>query len=538
MADPGEHVDDSDTLEEAMLAAVSDAATGGSTGSMDLTGAGRHYLWAILPTIASLLAAIFVLSYSVRKLGPRDYGAVVTIISAVTILTLFSGAIRYAVVRAGAKFDVGASARSRTEITEQRSSIRAAHALFVAAAGAILALALALGWLIPLDLHLHGDLAVQTYIATVIFVGSSSFGFAFTAYAGVLTGTEEFGRLAQISLGGLAIQVAGTVLLVGPMRIVGIAIASLIATVVQQLAIYAIGRRRVPWLKLVPRRPKRSVAATVLRYAAGLAVLSATSTICAASDAFIIGDLRGGAAVTVFRIGSTAPTTLTPILFSSFGVLFPRLARTESASDQEHAIGWLGNIVGWLSGALFAGLCLLAADLVRLLLGHANAQADEVLWISAAALTIDVSYHGVVQVIFARGQQGLLAKYSWVELVFNLAATYVFVRLEGPVGSAWALAGTIVVTDIIGFPWIMRGRWGSPAGRFVLTHGVVASAVAAGLTLLVGIPAVLATHGFGLHVAIVGGDLALVYGAGILLLSRSSRERLRRLVRPSAPKVS
>ena len=127
----------------------------------------------------------------------------------------------------------------------------------------------------------------------------------------------------------------------------------------------------------------------------------------------------------------------------------------------------MGSVIGWSSGAIFACLCLAGPDLVRLLLGRTDLQATHVLWICAAALCVDVSYHGVVQVIFARGQAGFLAKYTWIELTVNLSATVVGVELYGPVGSALALAITILVTDIIGFPIIMRGRWGCPVGRFV-----------------------------------------------------------------------
>jgi O-antigen/teichoic acid export membrane protein len=481
--------------------------------------------------VVGLIASVFVLSFSIRRLGPRDYGAVVAITSAVTILTLFSGAIRYAVVRSGARFTDLSTKGSTMLDPEERAAVRAAHALFIAAAVVIFLLTVGLGWLIPLDLHLHGQLALQVYIASLIFVASAAIGFAFTAYAGVLTGREQFGRLAQIALVGLAVQVVGTVLLAGPLKIIGLALAALISSAVQQVAIYALGRRRVPWLNLVPRRPPRSVAVTVLRYAAGLAVLSATSTICSASDAFIIGAVSGGAAVTTFRIGSIVPTNLVTLLYRTFAVLFPRLARSQSPREQEEAVGWTGCVVGWSTGVAFACLGLLGADIVRLLLGRPDWRAEEVLWISAAALAVDASYHGVVQVVFARGEQGFLAKYSWIELTFNLAATYIFVRLQGPVGSAWALAATIVVTDIVGFPFIMRGHWGSPAGRFVLTHGVLQSFVAGALVISLGILPIMVTHGLGTHLAIAAADGALVLFIGISVLGAPARQRLRGIAR-------
>jgi O-antigen/teichoic acid export membrane protein len=500
----------------------------------DLSGTGRHFLWSILPTIASLLASIFVISYSIRKLGARDYGAVVTITSAVMVLTVFSGAIRYAVVRSGARFNSLASRNSATTSNEEMDVVRAAHTMFIGAAATIILVAAGLGWLIPVDLHLRGSSALQVYVATIIFVGSSSVAFALTAYAGVLTGEEQFGWLSQTALAGLVVQVIGSILLVGRLHIIGLALASLASTIVQQGAIFILARRRVPWLSLFPRRPNRSVALGVLRYSVGIAILSATSAICSASDAFVIGAINGGAAVTIFRVGATAPTSAASLLYSAFGVSFPRLARTDKQLEQVEAVGWLGKIVGWFTGAAYASLCLVAADFARLLLGRSDFQATEILWISAAALTVDVSFHGVVQVIFAQGQQGRLAKYSWIELTFNLAVTYFFVRWDGPVGSAWALAGTIVLTDMIGFPLLMRGRYGgSNAGVFVFTHGVYQSVLAGALALAIGTPPVLVTHGLGVHLAIAVTDVVIVSGVGIALLRTPSRRRLRNLIRPN-----
>jgi O-antigen/teichoic acid export membrane protein len=525
--DPAEEAHHTDSFDR--LTPPVNPAEGSDTDDvrkLDLSGSGRHFVWNILPTVVSTLTSMFLLAFSVRRLGAAAYGGVVTIGSSIAILTLFTGAIRYAVVRAGARFSDRANDGSSSPTTNEMEAVRAAHALFVGAAVATFGVAAALGWLLPLDLHMHGAMARQVYLAALIFVAASCLGIATTAYSGVLTGNEQFRALAQIGLVTLAVQVVGTLLLVGRLHIIGLALAALASAFVQSVSTYVISRRRVPWLHILPHPPRRSATASVLRYAIGLAILSATSTICTSSDAFIIGAVSGSAAVTVFRIGAAAPTTLASLLYSSFGVLFPRLARSTNPSQQEEAVGWTGKMVGWLTGSAFSGLCLLGADLVDVLLGHSDWQATQVVWICSAALAVDVSYHGVVQVIFARGQQGMMAKYSWIELSVNLAATYVFVRLYGPVGSAWALAGTIVVTDLIGFPIIMRRRWGSPAGRFVVKHGLAQSVMSGALVAGVGVVPLLMTRGILLHIAIVSVAELVTLGIGILLVGSPGRVRL------------
>jgi O-antigen/teichoic acid export membrane protein len=147
------------------------------------------------------------------------------------------------------------------------------------------------------------------------------------------------------------------------------------------------------------------------------------------------------------------------------------------------------------------------------------------MWICAAALCLDVSYHGVVQVVFARGQQSLMAKYTWIELILNLSVTVIGVKLYGPLGSALALAITVVATDIIGFPIIMRGRWGSPAGRFVLSHGVLQSVAGGAIVVAIGVIPVMSTTGLLPHAAFAIAGLIVSIAIGFVMLGKVGRSR-------------
>jgi hypothetical protein len=153
-------------------------------------------------------------------------------------------------------------------------------------------------------------------------------------------------------------------------------------------------------------------------------------------------------------------------------------------------------------------------------------ESVHVMWICAAALCVDVSYHGVVQTMFARGQQGILAKYTWIELILNLSATIVGVKFFGPLGSALALAITIFVTDIVGFPIIARGRWGSLPGRFVLSHGVVQSAAGGLIAVGIGIVPILMTSGIFFHLLITMFALIVSVGSGFAFLNTAGRSRV------------
>src|SRR5271154_2838151 len=116
---------------------------------MNLSGTGRNFLWSTVPAFVTMLGSIFLLSYSIRRLGRVEYGAAVTIGAAMSILLLFSGALRYAVVRSGATPGSTLTADVLAD-GDQAAAIRAAHTLFVFGAVGLVIMGAALGWLVPL----------------------------------------------------------------------------------------------------------------------------------------------------------------------------------------------------------------------------------------------------------------------------------------------------------------------------------------------------------------------------------------------------
>ena len=302
----------------------------------------------------------------------------------------------------------------------------------------------------------------------------------------------------------------------------------------QAITLYHFGHRQSPWLRLAPIRQSRTVVIPVLRYVGSLAVLSATSTICSASDALVIGALAGGTAVTAFRIGSMAPLGLIALLYLSFGVLFPRIVRSTDPGVQEEGIAWIGRVVGWSSGVAFAGLCLDGPALVHLLLGRQSSQATLVLWITAGALCVDVSYHGVVQVLFARAQQGFLAKYTWIELPVNLTVTIIAVDLFGAVGSATGARCNHSRHRSSRVPLHNARALGKPRqvdsyGGTVWIQSIAGASIALGL----GIMPILQTQTLVLHTLIVGADGVVCFAMGLVALGPPGRSRLMTLVHRS-----
>lgn len=524
---------------------ISDVVSGNAsvaTRQLELRGTGRNLFWAVLSPLVLTASSFFLLSYNIRQLGASEYGAIITINSLTAILTLFSSGLRYAVQH----FDATATAGLETD---EHIGVRATHSVFCAGGLMLIFVAITLGWVVNLDLGIHGAEAANVYLTSVLLVASAAILVATSTYAGLLTSREQFGTLARVAIAGFIVQVSLTVTLVPIMGIIGLAIAALGGSLVQAIQLCLASRKIASWMPIVPELTLHGMLRPITRYSGGIIILSFTSVVSSASDAFIIGAARGGVAVSLFRVGSTAPIALTQLMYTSLASLFPRLVRSPTWAAQEEGIAWLGSVVGWASGIAFGSVALLAPDIVKILLGHSSFVAVHVLWVTTGALAVDVSYHGVVQVIFARGYQGRLAKFTWVELAINLAATTAFVIEFGAFGSALALAVTIFAMDIIGFPLMMRtGRrlrpgahariapaWGSPAGRFVLQHGVLQTGLAAsGMFLLCDLP-IRVSSGLVYHIGItVAGAIATTV-VGYILLGSDGRRRLRTLLSRSVP---
>ena len=233
--------------------------------TMDLSGTGKSFMWFSIPTVITMLGQVFLVAFSVRTIGSTEYGGVVTIVSAVAVLTLASGALRYAVVRTGAG-KVRATTNGTENALDSIDSILAAHSVFAISAVALVIIGAALGWVIPLDVGARGTEASRLYVSAVLFACSSAILFAVGAYSGVLTSKEKFGTVARVSLIGFGVQAGMTILLANSLLSIGLGLAALGGALTQAGLLIHHAKRLAPWLRVLPVKPAWPTLAPVLRY--------------------------------------------------------------------------------------------------------------------------------------------------------------------------------------------------------------------------------------------------------------------------------
>jgi O-antigen/teichoic acid export membrane protein len=171
-------------------------------------------------------------------------------------------------------------------------------------------------------------------------------------------------------------------------------------------------------------------------------------------------------------------------------------------------------------------MALLRADVVTVLVGHRSILAEEVLLVFCGVWLVNIPVHGLMLLLIARGRQSVFIPLVAVEAIANLALTVVFAMVIGPIGAALATLVTIVVTNVIVLPVLVRKEFASMtswriAGNGFACGGIGGAVAAAGL-----LPILVLGFGWARLVAGLGVAGAASILVGLLLLGRSGRETL------------
>jgi O-antigen/teichoic acid export membrane protein len=127
---------------------------------------------------------------------------------------------------------------------------------------------------------------------------------------------------------------------------------------------------------------------------------------------------------------------------------------------------------------MFATVIVLRVEVVVVVTGHASALGESVLVVFCCVWLANVPVHGLNLLLIARGRQKVFIWLVGVEASANLVLTIVFAVVIGPIGAAYATLVTIVVSNVILFPHIVRHEISSGAARRTVMKAL--AAIAAG----------------------------------------------------------
>jgi O-antigen/teichoic acid export membrane protein len=360
---------------------------------------------------------------------------------------------------------------------------------------------------------------------TVGLVGLSiGLSLATSAYTGLPTGRQQFHVPAIAGILGVIANIAVVVPTLAMLGLPSLGLGLLASTLVSATCAGFWLRVREPWFRLLPGRARWTELRRVGSFAIPLLVISVFGQVIAATDLVVVGSVATAAAVAFYKVGNLAPNQAVTWLFNGFDTVFPSLASTEDVRGQEAATHFLTRVASYVAGSSFCAMVMLRADVVTVIAGHQSNLAEEVLLVFCGVWLVNIPVHGLMVLLIARGRQRVFIPLVVAEAIANLALTIVFAVVIGPIGAALATLVTIVVTNVIVLPVLVRKEIGSSwriAGDGFASAVIGGAVAVAGTLPFLDLGAGVARLAAGICVA--GAASVLV---GVLLLGRSGREAL------------
>jgi len=495
--------------------------------ALQVTGLGRNAAWLYLNAGTSALGGLYLLSFSFRHLGASTYGLYAL---AATILGVFGTidfGLRLLVIRATARDSVSFTDDERRRA---RSDVEAAHTTYAIWGLAVLVGTGILTILVTLS---HDRLVAGKHMPLmVLLVGLSvALNLGTASFTGIPAGRRQFHVPAIGGLAGTGVEIAVVVITINHLHLVALGAGVLASVLVSQGYCAWWIRRHEPWFHYLPRRIGWVDVRRVATFSAPLLVLSVAGQVVSATDLIVVGAVATAAAVGLYRAGSVVPSQATALLFTGYDTVYPHLAGTNDTDGQEIATRFLTRVAAFVAGAIFATVIVLRVDVLIVVTGHASALGQSVLIVFCCIWLANVPVHGLCLLLIARGRQTILVWLVATEASANLVLTVVFAVVIGPIGAAYATLLTIVLSNVIILPHLVRHEFSEGAARRTSLEALVAIAVGGAIAALATSPALELAAGWSrLLVGLaLGGAFSCAFG--MLLLGQRGRSILATMLR-------
>ena len=214
---------------------------------------------------------------------------------------------------------------------------------------------------------------------------------------------QKFQRLAFANGAGALAGSGTAAILLSRAGLLALGIGLLVTAVLPRLILLADADVRA-WV----RTPAKT-ADPVRSQARSLLLLGGAAQLVNFTDVISIRALATAPEVGVYRAGSQFPTLLVGLLYRGFDILMPRLAEgsePDAAALTRRAAPKFAVVVGQLWAARIG----LRGQLVHLVLGHANHDAETVLWLFAAVWIVNSVVHPAALLLIARRRQSSIVR--------------------------------------------------------------------------------------------------------------------------------
>ncbi len=498
--------------------------------ALQITGLGSNASWLYLNAAVAAVGGLFLIGFSFRHLGAFTYGLYALAATVLGIFTTIDFGLKLLVMRATARDSASFSEDARRQA---RGDVQAAHSSYAVWGLAVLVVTGAAVVLIAT--RRDPAEAGKNVPVMVLLVGLSiALNLATSVFAGIPAGRRQFQVPAIGGIAGTAVGIAITVATIGHLQLVSLGAGVLANVLVAQGYCAWWVRVHERWFHLLPRRVAWADIRRVASFAVPLLVLSVAGQVISATDLIVVGAVASAAAVGLYRAGSIVPSQAIILLFTGYDSIFPHLAGTSDLDGQESATTFLTRIASYVAGALFSALIVLRLDVVTAVTGHSSALAESVLVVFCCIWLANVPIHGLSLLLIARGRQNIFVWLMVAEATANIALTIVLAIEIGPIGAAYATLFTIVLSDLVLLPILIRDEFSKGMVRNTVLEGLAAIAAGGATAAIATIPVLWFPPGWvQLSVGLVlGGGFSCA--AGLALLRRSGRSSLYLMLRRPA----
>jgi O-antigen/teichoic acid export membrane protein len=463
--------------------------------------------WNLAATLVIAAYSFFLIAFLLHRLGPGGYAPWAAAIALIGYLSLLDAGLSATTTRDAAR----ASAGDETAV----GRVFAANAMFAALALGAGVLGLAGAYLIPNLLDLRGAERLTASAVAAILTLDFVVVLATAGWVGVLRGNHRFDLVFAGNLTQVLISAPVVIVLIGPLGLVGAALAQLLGRIASRLLMAEVLKLVVPWFRLLPGRPGRRRVGPLWTFSLPIFALQLATQIGVGTDVLIVAAVSGGAPVGPYAAGSQLVRNVAFLLFPMLSVLLPTLSRA-AVHDHEASARQLPALVliaGILGGAAFGGLAAEASPVILLWTGRQPSLSIEVLSVYALAYVLITPVQILILSLIAVGRHPLIGAIVLVDSVVNAALSVVLAYVLGPIGVAVATLTLVIIDNGVLIPILASRRLSLPVMTTLLAmYGGIAIGLAivwvAELLPIAGVPGLLMRIAICAPAAVLAGYLA------------------------------
>ena len=213
---------------------------------------------------------------------------------------------------------------------------------------------------------------------------------------------------------------------------------------------YTVALRHAPQFRPRLQRIRWSEMRGQLEFSLGSQIIAGCNIVLWRSAPFLIGLLRGAAAIVPYELGQKFPISVSSISWQAADVLFPAASEYHSAQQHEHTrqlleVGTRGVLLFTLPFCIV--LWILAPTLLATWVGGRSSDVIWILRFITVAVLADSLAAGSLQVVWGQGRMKWASSLALISTIIGvIAAACLIVRL-GPLGAAIGLTVGVFVSS-------------------------------------------------------------------------------------------